>query len=655
MALRILGPHPFETDDPARPRSRIATVFPHGKTLVTLPGIHATQRMAYLDQLEEDRRRQGLPPLDPEQRSEIWWTAVDLILQGRLILIRPDPENIDLAFEADELLMELASKRRIRFLEARHEKVHEAIKRRGECWRISPVPRSRGEMKRLIAASRMGIGGREIYYFNNATGTRFLTCQQFADLASLDDTALRQHLQEIQHYCGCRNRMGNPEVEFFLADRSFRARFLSYDFANLDGPALRAVHQELAEQFCAAVPAELRRDDPDDIEWRRQMFTALIPQGEDVVFEEKYLGLSAEFHMHIEWLPGGRIEDGELVFDSIFEEAAEPGDDLERRPACDDKARSLIFNYVRDYDHIEYINVGRVVESLSYRTSKFGRRAVYVVEMKQHGHDEEIVKIVRLQKWDTWERLDEGKGLLQAMIESEEYNEYTLDRGFGCRRLGMNLGARVATGKLRELYRGKQSAYHGTRIWTSYFERDYVRGIATDKIPPSRFQNAEYAIRFAALLGQAAAPNLIVGRCTPTGQALFDDGDEILIEDEIHMPIDLVVADYTGAFADYQRELAEFAEAYARPIRTRMALVPDAGEFAESYLYSFVAKFTEIQRAYHEQKKAFDTLFQHRGDREPGSLADRWRRVLERLERTDVAHLERELRGRLPVREPQPC
>ncbi len=653
MALRILGPHPFERDDQGRLKSRIATVFPHGKTLVTLPGIHATQRNAYLDTVNAERRNGGLEPLTREEQSELWRSAVDLIVQDGLILIRPDPENTEIAFEADEILAELVSRRRIRFLEARLDNVHGAIKRRGECWRITPVPSTTQEMKEMIAGARIGIGGRDIYYFNNATGTRLLTCKQFADLGSLDDAALRQHLLEIQEYCGCQNSLGNPEVEFFSTDKTFRASFLTHDFRNLDVLALRDAYQTLVQQFREGVPPDLRRDDPEDIEWRRRMFTALIPQDEDVVFEERYLGLSSEFHMHIEWLPGGRIERGELVFDPIFEETALDHGDQPMPPARDEKARSLIFNYVRDYGDLEYINVGRVVESLSYRKVAFGRRAVYVVEMKQQGREEEIVKIVRLQKWDSWERLDEGKPLLQAMIGAEEYTDYTLDRGLGCRRLGMNLGSPVAAGKVREVYAGHQTTYHGTPLLTPYFERDYVRGMATDKIPASRFKNQAYASRFALLLGQAAAPNMIVGRCTPTGDVLFDDGDEVLVEDKHQMPVELVVADYTGAFADYERDLVGLAAAYARPINTRVSHVTDPTEFAEDYLTGLLEKFAEIQLAYRERKSAFDTLFRHRHSDEPGSLGYRWNRTLKRLDETDTDALERELRQHVAVDSPQ--
>jgi len=47
MGLRIVGEAPFTTGVPGKPASRIASIFPNTGTMVTLPGIHATQRLAY--------------------------------------------------------------------------------------------------------------------------------------------------------------------------------------------------------------------------------------------------------------------------------------------------------------------------------------------------------------------------------------------------------------------------------------------------------------------------------------------------------------------------------------------------------------------------------------------------------------------------------
>ncbi|MCY2987807.1 MAG: hypothetical protein NTY19_08090 [Planctomycetota bacterium] len=243
------------------------------------------------------------------------------------------------------------------------------------------------------------------------------------------------------------------------------------------------------------------------------------------------------------------------------------------------------------------------------------------------------------------ERLDEGEPLLQAMIESDEYIQYTLDRRLGCRRLGMNLASTLRCGKNAEIYEGRQALYRGMRIDRPYFERDYVSGTATDKLPVSRFQNPLYAVRFAELLGRAAAAaNMVVGRCCPHGHMLFDDGDEILVEDEHGLPVELVVADYTGAFADYERNFTDLVATYLCPVNTRMEHMPNPAVFSGAYVNALVTKLGEIQQKYREQKRAFDTLFAHRHRDHPGSLAYRWDRILSRLAAANLEELERELR-----------
>ena len=86
---------------------------------------------------------------------------------------------MDAGFRADELLQQLVPKHRVKFLLVRNEQVRAAIKQRGECWRISPLPKTPDEMKRMIADSKIAIRGRELYYYSKATGTRFLTYEAF--------------------------------------------------------------------------------------------------------------------------------------------------------------------------------------------------------------------------------------------------------------------------------------------------------------------------------------------------------------------------------------------------------------------------------------------------------------------------------------------
>lgn len=645
LKLEIVGDHPLAVDDNGNLKSRIGTIFTSSNTLVTVPGIHATQRVAYLERLNRKRRQIGIDPLGREEEDAEIANSVDLIMEANGILIRPDPENMANAFKADEILQEIVSKQQIKFLYVINNSVKDAIKRRGEYWRISPMPKSPDEMIHMIVASRIGITGKPIYYYNKAKGTKILTCDEFCRLGDLGDDDLRKYLQEIKEYGCCCNRLENPEIGFFMAEKAFTcADFIKQDFSKLGPVQMRQVYEDLKLKFCGAVPSELLVDDPHNMDWRNRIFSVLTEQREGVVAEEPLAGLSSEFFMQIEWLPGARIEQGELIFDSIFDEKSRKPGDPELERLCDEKSRGFIFSFVREYGDLEYVNVGRVAKSLSNRVASASRRDVYIAEIKHSESQRETVKILRMQKWGVYERLEEGKGLLDAMLESEEYHEYILDRRLGCRQLGMNLPRRVVSRRISERYFGSRREYHGITIWSPCFERDYIYGTASDKTPKFKFKDETFALKYAHLLGEAAAPNMILGRTDLDGKVVFDDGDEVIIEDIKGLPVDLVVADHTSTFNDYQSDLHTFAADYAMPVNSRAEFLANPREFAHVYLLAFVAKFSKIQQEYRKRKRAFDTLFKGRRRDEGGSFVYRWERILDRLNKTDPLQLQELIR-----------
>lgn len=652
MTLRIIGEPLLARDAGGKLKSRIATVFLGAQTIVTLRGVHATQRLAYLDGINQQRAAAGRPPLTSREQAAELADSVDLVMEGDTVLIRPDPAHMGLAFQADELLQEIVRKEQIKFLHVLDPQVRNAVKRRGESWRINPLPRSPADMQRMIAESRIGVGGREIYYYNRETGTRFLTCQEFGALGALEEAERRRLLEEIRKCSAERNRLGRPEIAFFAAGQVFSAAdFAPHDFATMPSAQLQAVFTGLRERFENAVPADLRRDDVAQVEWRNRMYGALIGHEEDAVSEEALLGLGAEFYMQVEWLPGGRIEEGELIFDSAMddgiEEAAAPRRD---RLILHETVRGFIINLIREYGDLEYVNIGQIIGSLSLRAQGGGRRGVFVAEVKQRGADQPFLRIIRMQKWGVTEHLDEGRSLLEAITRSEEYTDYTLNRRLGCRQLGMNLPPRTTAHKISERYFGRCREYRGMAIFTPYFERDYIRGIATDKIPPSKFANDSYAYAFARLLGRAAAPNLIVGRCLQNGRVIFDDGDEVVIENKVGMAVEIILADQTGTFTDFRRSLTETAPAYAAPINKRRTWVGSPAAFAQAYLEAFEERFTYLQWEYRRRKRAFDNLFKHQPPVEGGNLSYRWLRVLERLNQSDPKALTDLIRKHIEVK-----
>jgi len=652
MTFRTIGEPLLAKTADGRLKSRIATVFVRNPTIVTLPGIHATQRVAYLQMLNQQRQAAGQPMMTEQEETVELSNAVDLVMENDAVLIRPDPTRMNLAFAADEMLQEVVSKEQIKFLHVLDARVRNAIKRHGENWRITPLPRSAADMRQMILGSRIGVGGREIYYFNRETGSRFLTCQEFAGLGALEEAERRRLLVEIKECSAHLNRQGWPEVSFFMAGKAFAATdFVWPDFANMPSEQLQAVFESLKQKFQNAVPVELRQDDVNQTEWRNRMYATLIGLKEDSVSEESLLGLGAEFYMQVEWLPGGCIEEGELIFDSVMEQSSENIDEQRRaKLALFEKSRSFILSYIREYGDVEYINIGRLVGSLSLRQPLQGRRGVFLVELKQRDATQPFVKILRMQKWGVAEHLDDGKSLLDAMLFSEEYTDYILNRRLACRQLGMNLASHAVARKLGERYYGKNRDYHGLTIYSPYFERDYIGGVATDKIVASKFANESYAFAFARLLGYAAAPNLIVGRCQLNGQVIFDDGDEVVIENQFGMPVEIIVADHTGTFTDFRRSLAESAPAYAISVNKRLTMLTQPAAFAQAYLDAFAERFEKIQQEYRRRKRAFDNLFKHQPPVEAGNLSYRWLRVLERVNQADPQALKELIRKDIAIK-----
>ena len=649
----VIGELPLDPGVAVALRPRIGTVFLRTPGLVTRTPLHATQRLAWIDALNEARVVRGEGPLTEAEVEDEWAHSVDLLFNEGHVLIRPDAAAMDMAFQADELLQQQLriSKRLIRFLNVANDRIRGALRARGEYWRMSVVPLQQEEIMAHIRNSRAVIDGLPIYYHNQTTGTRFVTLQEFERLANQADHVLRKMLVEIKTFCARRNRHGVPEVDFFLSPPAFgRHDFEAVDFVILDNTALRLQHAALVAAFRAAVPVDLREDNLAEIEWRNQMFAALMSQPHETSSKEIVQGLSPEFFLQIEWLPGARIEEGELLMDPVFAEADAEPQNVELQAMCDLRAREFIFNYVREFGDIEYVNIGRIGRSMSLRREATRRNTVYIAEVKQSGNPVPVVRIIRLQKWGIAEHLNDGLDLLTAILRAEEYADYILDRRLGCRQLGMYLPPHVQTRRISERYMGQNSRYHGQIYWTTYLERDYVGGRASDKLPDSAYQNPAYNRKLGRLLGEAAAVNLIVGRMrVDRATVLFDDGDEVILLGADGVPATLAVSDHTGTFTNYEGDLTQNIEAYAQPVNRRASRMPNADEFAAAYLEMFVLRFEHIQQVYRERRRAFDSLFKHRPWDPGGSMAYRWFHVLKRLDAADPRHLAEMIRSNIKL------
>ena len=295
--------------------------------------------------------------------------------------------------------------------------------------------------------------------------------------------------------------------------------------------------------------------------------------------------------------------------------------------------------------------MGCVPESLSLeRPQREGRRGVYLTEFHSRSERAPLQRFIRLQKWGVWEHLDEGKDLLQSIKESDDYTDYWLDRRLGCRQLGMNVARRVAMRRLSEVYKGKNLRFQGETIRTTYFEREYLHGVASDKVALEKYAHPGYAPKLAQLLGRAAASNMIVGRALEGGKRpVFDDGDELVREDADGLPSEILVVDHSGAFGEYKLPLETFAPYYARPVNTRAKVVPSPQSFATAYLQAFLDEFLHIQGDYRKRRRAFDTLCKHCKYDPGGSFGFRWECVLRRLDETNPYTLVEAIRQRIWV------
>ncbi len=647
--MKILGEPIFAKDAEGRALSRIGTLFFKTPGLVTRRGVHAMQRMWWIDEVNAVRVAAGQAPLTEREEDEEMAESVDLIFTDDFVLIRPDPDRMDLAMRADDELQALVSKRKIRFLNTHSAKVRNALRARGENWRMARQPISQEDMVRLIESSKVAISGEPIYFYNGATGTRYVTAGGCAGISALSIEACRAQVKEAQTMLVRRNRLGHVELDLFPVTTpiEIKQQFKALKVDELSDEDLRAALGKIDAEWRMSLPAELRDESTDNFEWRNAMCATITQEANATAADERELiqGISPEFYRQIEWLPGARIDRGELIFDPLWDEYKRTRDP-ELAELCDARVRTLIFNIMRLYANVEFVNVGRIVRSLARNPVQGKHRGtVYIIQLKAVDSPENHVVITRFQKWGIAEHLDEGKDLLTAILESNDYTDYIMDRRLMCQQLGMNLPKYVGIGQVAEVYRGTNQ-YKGTTVRASYFSRAYMPGMASDKVPPVRFRNPAFALAFARLMGEAAALDLIVGRrATETGEPLFDKNYEVVQLGEDALPESVVVTDHSGSFVNYLSSFEESVAPYADVMLRRRNFVTNFEAFANAYVEAFGRKLAEVQANYRARRRAFDELFMHRPFDVAGSGAYRWAKTLERLDRCDPTHVAASLKA----------
>ena len=639
--MKILGEKIFARDKEGKLLARIGTLFLKTPGLVTLPGVHAMQRQMWIDEL--NRGRDIDHPLSMEEEDAELAESVDLIFTDDHVLIRPDPDRMDLAFQADEVLQTMVDKRVIRFLNPSSAKVRKAITERGENWRISRQPISQEDMAELIEHSKVPICETPIYYYNRTTGTRFVTVSSLNEVESFDHVRFRRQITEFVSGLNKRNRRGLPEVDLFPTTTpiEIKKEWKSLDVPMLSDDELKAKVHEIDQAWRVSLPPELRDETPTNYEWRNLMcetITQGAPQN-TADTAELVSGIASEFYRQIEWLPGARIVDGEVVFDSLYEMARKT-QDPKLLEICDPRVRAFIFNITRVFGDLEYVNIGRIVNSLARHPIPGSRRGhVYIMQYRQRGMTSPKIYIIRMQKWGVSEHLDEGKDMLTAILQSDEYSDYVLDRSLMCRQLGMNLPPRTGYGHFTEKYIGRNE-YNGCSVKTVYFMRPYIAGYASDKIPLAKYRNPAFAFKFARLMGKAAAVDLVVGRrSSETKELLFDHNYEIVVLDEQGIPSDIAITSQAGTFVNYEHELEDFVAQYANCVARRRKYVTDYPNFIDHFLVGFQLKLGEMKADYLAHKNAYENLFADRPYDTNGSGAYRWARTLKRLGNLEAGKL----------------
>lgn len=629
--VTIIGPELFAADESGKPLSPIASAFPEHKVIVTGRGIHAMQTQTMLDFLRHQIYKENQRELTKEEEEEIYQNSVSLLIRDPVILIRSDPAAMERIFAADELLQRLSPKDCIQFTGIQQAEVRRKLRRRGESWRISPPPHSMPDIKRFIESSRVQVNTGAIYYYNAPTGGRYITYQEFMSIRPLlrtDKHEALARLEEIFSLTRLTNNLGVRELSFFLpAERALGTdeleNLIEVLAAATSGPDFdeaECLFDRFSTSFAAAAGFELSVDSPNQAAWATTMFCRLYDINEKEV-EEWALGLSPEFRLNVRWLPGARIS-GELLFESNTE----------------DRIRKLMRHYWQVQPGIVSINVGRVESSLTVRDRTGEQRDVYLVVLGLADGSEDI-RIVRMIKWDVMHRVKRGTPLHQAIAETIQYRDYIFDRLRAVSELG------IPKLYYTEIRLEEDIAQLG-RIPVFFFDRSYVAGIVSDKIPFGSYAKSGFIVELARLLGVAAATSLILGRACPrTGHVFFDDGDEVIHIGADDLPESLTIADTTGSFTDWSTPIKDLLPHCLWHLAMHLERAKQNGigqlelkAAVNAFTVSLTTEIQRMQRLLNRPDKNLWSLFADRTN-EPGGIRHRWESILDRLQTTDVQQL----------------
>jgi hypothetical protein len=288
------------------------------------------------------------------------------------------------------------------------------------------------------------INGRPIYYTTASPAHAGLTCQEFESLGDLPAPELAAPSQEIAEYALRGIAPAGPS--WISSPRTFGGsaptRLRRRPLHQLSPEQLRECFLRLKTQFSAAVHEAYRKDDCHNKAWCERILSTLFLEGNEAQAELHLASLSPEFFMQVEWLPGGRFEAGEFLFDSIFDEAAAHPEDPDLQRLCDPRAKRIILNHIPDYGDLQYINLGCVPESLSLvpppaggTPRRFTSSSSLPTASPSPSAASPLPKVGR-----GGSNLDEARTSSSPSRKATNTPDYCLDRRLGCRQLGMKPG-----------------------------------------------------------------------------------------------------------------------------------------------------------------------------------------------------------------------
>jgi len=249
------------------------------------------------------------------------------------------------------------------------------------------------------------------------------------------------------------------------------------------------------------------------------MLSTLFLEGDECQTENILSGLSPEFFMKVEWLPGGRFEEGEFIFDSLFDEAASLHPDADVQELCDRRAKASSSTSSGNMGTSNTSMSAGCPKPLSLtRPQRRGRRGVYIAEFQSRAESQPIKRFIRLQNGASGSTWTKAKTWLMPLKKAKIIPITGWIDG-SVPAVGMNLTRRVIMRRLSELYTGSNPLYRNEVIRTTYFEREYLPGIASDKTAIGKLRPTRLCLAAGELLGQTAASSMVVGRWAWDGGA----------------------------------------------------------------------------------------------------------------------------------------